>query len=96
MPSGSLTQPCGAVVEEAALAVRDIVGNESLKSASRINEAIIIFLGSMSKMRELMEKGVVIEDTFNTVSPLTNLATNVISNVPPFIRNDWTQNGTVA
>ncbi|CAF92714.1 unnamed protein product, partial [Tetraodon nigroviridis] len=76
-------------VEEAALAVGDVVGHDSVRSASRMNGAIVIFVESTAKVGELVEKGVVIQDAFTTVSPLTNPATKVmISNVPPFIRNE--------
>lgn len=58
-------------VGEAALAVGDIVGHESLKSASWMNGAIVMFVDNMTKVSELAEKGVVIHDTFTTISPLT-------------------------
>lgn len=76
-------------VEDAALSVGDVVGADSLKSASRMNGAIVIFVDRMTKVSKLVEKGVVIQDTFTTVSPLGNPATKVmISNVPSFIRNE--------
>lgn len=71
-------------VKEAALALGDI---ESLKSASRVNGAIVIFVDTMAKVSELVDKGVVIQDTFTSVSPLSNPANKVmISNAPPFIK----------
>lgn len=65
------------------------MGHGSIRLASRMNWAIVIFVDSMAKVSELVEKGVVLLNTFTPVSPLTNLATNVkISNVTPFIRNE--------
>lgn len=65
----SPTMQCS--VREAALAVGDVVGHESLKSASRMNRAIVIFVDNATKVSELVEKGVVIHDTFTTISLLT-------------------------
>ena len=76
-------------VAEAALAVGEVVGCDAVKSASRMNGAIVMFLDSTAKVSEVVEKGVVIHDTFNPVLPLVNPATRVmISNAPPFIKND--------
>lgn len=66
-------------MEEAALPVGDVVGHGP----------IVMFLDSRAKVSELVEKGVVIQNTFTTVSPLTNPATTVmISNAPPFFKNE--------
>ncbi|CAF94292.1 unnamed protein product [Tetraodon nigroviridis] len=58
-----------------------------------MNGAVVIFVDSTAKVSELVEKGVVIQETFTTVSPLTNPATKVmISNAPPFIINEtWSK-----
>lgn len=65
------------LVEEAGLAV---LGYSSVRSASRVNGAIVMFLDSTTKVTHA---------TFTLVSPLVNPATKVIlSNVPPFIPND--------
>lgn len=72
-------------VEKAALAVGDNVANESLKSSLRMT---FIFVDSTAKISKLVEKGVVIQDTFTTISPLSNPATKVmISNALPVIKN---------
>ena len=76
-------------VAEAALAVGEVVGCDSVKSASRMNGAIVMFLDNTAKVSEVVETGVVIHDTFNPVLPLVNPATRVmISNAPPFIKNE--------
>ena len=51
-------------VEEAALAVGDIV-----KSASRMNVRMVIFVESTVEISEQVEKGVFIQYTFTIVSP---------------------------
>ena len=76
-------------VEEAGLAVGEVVGFESVKSASRMNGAIVLFLDSTAKVGEVVERGVVIQDTFTPVSPLSTPATKIpISNARLFIKNE--------
>ena len=76
-------------VEEATLAVGEVVGCGSVKSASRMNEAIVIFLDSTAKVSDVVETGVVIQDTFTPVLPLVSPARKItISNAPPFIKNE--------
>lgn len=76
-------------VEECSLAVGRVVGNGSVKSAARMNNAVVIFVDSVDKANTLVEKGIVINDTFVPVAPLATLAKRVIiSNVPPFIRDE--------
>lgn len=61
-----------------------------------MNGGIIKFVDSTAKVSKLVEKGVVIQDTLTTVSPLTNPATKVIiSNAPPFIRKQFVREGIV-
>ena len=66
-------------VAEAALAVGEVVGCDSVKSASWMNGAIVIFLDNTAKVSEVVEKGVVIHDTFNPVLLLGNPATSFFS-----------------
>ena len=76
-------------VEEATLAVGEVVGCGSVKSASRMNGAIVIFLDSTAKVSDVVETGVVIQDTFTPVLPLVSPARKItISNAPPFIKNE--------
>lgn len=50
---------------------------------------IVIFLDIVSKVNYLVERGVVIHDTFVPVLPLVSPAKRVtISNAPPFIKNE--------
>lgn len=73
-------------VKKAVLALGDVVGCESLTSASRMNGVIVIFVDTMAQVSELVDKGVVIQDTFTSISPLSNPVNKVIiSNAPPFI-----------
>lgn len=70
--------------EEAALAVGDVVGYDSVKSVSWESGVIVLFVDSTAKVSKLVEKGVVIQDTFTTVSPLTNPATKVMISKAPY------------
>ncbi|KAI3363574.1 hypothetical protein L3Q82_012163 [Scortum barcoo] len=75
-------------VEEVSLAGGEVVGYGSVKSASRMNGAVVIFLDSPEKVSDVVVSGVVIQDSFTPVHPLVNPARKItISNVPPFIRN---------
>lgn len=52
-------------VEEASLAVGEVVGGSSVKSTSRMNEeAIIIFVDITAKVSDVVKTGVTIQDTF--------------------------------
>ncbi|KAL2085238.1 hypothetical protein ACEWY4_018558 [Coilia grayii] len=76
-------------VEECSLAVGAVIGHEHIKSASRMNNAIVLFLATVEKAREMILKGVVINDTLWPVLPLSSPSKKIIiSNVPPFIKDD--------
>lgn len=80
---------CSLSVEDCSLAIGEVVGHEHIKSASRMNNAIVVFLGSVDKAREIISSGIVVNDTLTPVLPLSTPATKVIiSNVPPFISDD--------
>lgn len=84
-----LSPPPGCSVEDCSLAVGKEVGYGSIKSASRMNSAVVIFLDDIDKANQLIENGVVIQDTFIPVLSLVNPAKKVIiSNVPPFFKNE--------
>ena len=64
-------------------------GYDSIKSASRMNSAVVKFLGSTEKLNTIVESGVVLWETQTLVFPLMNPAKKVIlSNVPPFVGDD--------
>ena len=76
-------------VEECCLAIGEKVGCNSVKFASRMNSAVVIFLDSVDKVHSVVESGVVIRDLFTQVLPLASPARRVvISNVPPYISNE--------
>ncbi len=76
-------------VEECILAVGDVVGHECILAASRMNNAFVLFLNSVEKANEVVEKGVVIGGLFTLVLPLSTPAKKVtLSNVPPFITDE--------
>ena len=79
----------GCSVQECSLAVGEVEGYESVKSASRMNSAVVVFLDSTDKVNQLLESGIVIKGTFTPVSSLVNPAEKVIiSNVPPLLKNE--------
>ncbi|TWW77610.1 Transposon TX1 uncharacterized 82 kDa protein ORF 1 [Takifugu flavidus] len=84
-----LSPPDGVSVEECALAVGDIVGHTSVKSASRMNKMVVVFVGSTDKADQLVAAGVAIKGEHTPMFPLSNPAKSVVvSNVPLFIKNE--------
>lgn len=84
-----LSPSVNCTVEECSLAVGEVVGHGSVKSASRMNSAVVIFLDCVNKVNTIVEQGVVIQDTLIPVLPLVSPARKVIlSNVPPFLKNE--------
>ena len=80
----SLTFPCS--VEDYSHGVADVVGHSSIKSAARMNGGVVIFVDSVAKAYQVVESGIVVNDLFVSVSPLTTPAARItISNIPPFI-----------
>ncbi len=76
-------------VEDCALAVGAIVGYDSIKSAARMNNGVVIFVDSFDKVATIVEQGVVIKETFVQAIPLVNPAKKIVlSQVPPFISNE--------
>ena len=55
------TAPCS--VEECSLAVAEIVGYDSVKSAARMNGGIVIFVDTVEKANTIVEGGIVLNDT---------------------------------
>ena len=71
------------------MAVGELIGHSSIKSAARMNGAVVIFVDSVAKANKVVETGIVVNDSFVSVSPLTTPAARVtISNVPPFIGDE--------
>lgn len=83
--------PVGAEssVEEVSLAIGNIVGCDSIRSASRMDGAVVLFFDKIDKVNEVVEKGITLNDSFVKVFPLVNPAKKVLlSNVPPFIKDE--------
>lgn len=71
-------------VEEVLIAVSKEVGAQNIKSASRMNKAVVVFLSEVEMVDRLVEEGLVIKDEFVSVLPLSNPSKRVVlSNVPP-------------
>ncbi|TWW67214.1 Transposon TX1 uncharacterized 82 kDa protein ORF 1, partial [Takifugu flavidus] len=61
--------PASVSVEECVLAVGEIVGHGSVKSTSRMNNAVVVFVDSTDKADELVVAGVAVNGEL-TPSPL--------------------------
>ncbi len=78
-----------ASVEQCCLAIGEVVGLESILSASRVNGAAVIFLDSVDKANVVVEHGVTVGGEFIPVLPLSLPSKRVtLSNVPPFMSDD--------
>lgn len=86
---------CPAVncsVESCSLAVGEMVGYDSVKSASKMNNGVVLFLDSLDKVHMVVEQGVVIQGTLVPVMPLSSPTKKIIlSKVAPFISNEMLQ-----
>lgn len=77
-----------ASVEDCSLVVGEAVGCENVVSASRMNNAVVVFMKIVELANVVVETGVVIDNAFVPVLPLSTPSKKVIlSNVPPFIKN---------
>lgn len=80
-------------IEECCLAAGKVVGYDSILSASRMNNAIVMFLSTVEKANDLVEHGVVLDDAFTPVLPLSMPSKKVtLSNVPPFVKDEFLVN----
>lgn len=76
-------------VEECVLAVGAVVGIENVLSASRMNNAVVLFLKTIEFANLLVENGIEVGGIFTLVLPLSTPSKKVmLSNVPPFIKNE--------
>lgn len=76
-------------VEQCSLAVGDVVGHQNIVSASRMNKVVVLFLSSVEKALEVVQTGIVIEELFVPVVPLSTPSKRItLSNVPPFIKDE--------
>ncbi|KAL2096623.1 hypothetical protein ACEWY4_008771 [Coilia grayii] len=73
-------------IEACSLAIGELIGHPNILSASRMNNAIVLFLRTIELANDLVESGVVIDGGFTEVLPLSTPTKKVtLSNVPPFI-----------
>lgn len=79
-------------VEDVLVAVSEQVGGINIKSASRMNKAVVVFLADVTMVDGLIERGISINNTFVPVLPLSSPSKKIVlSNVPPFIKNEVIQ-----
>lgn len=75
--------------EECSLAVGNVIGHACVLAASKMNNAIVLFLSTVEKANEVVEKGIELRGSFTSVLPLSTPAKKVtLSNVPPFIKDE--------
>lgn len=80
-------------VEDCLLAVGGEIPAACIKSASRMNKSVVVFFSDTIYADNLVETGLVVNDVFYPVLPLSNPSKKVvISNVPPFIKNEMLEN----
>lgn len=76
-------------VEDCLIAVSLAIGGTNIKSASRMNKAIVFFLSESQMVDNLIESGLIIKDAFLPVLPLSSPSKKVVLlNVPPFVKNE--------
>ena len=62
----------GCSAEEVYYAVGEVVGFDSVKSASRMNSAVVIFLDEVHKVEQVVKTGIVLRDRFTPVYSVVN------------------------
>lgn len=73
-----------AVIENVAPAVEERTGHSSVKSAARMNQAVVQSLEKVEQVESLVETGVTVNGLFEMVQPLTQPAARItLSNTPP-------------
>lgn len=76
-------------VEDCCLAIGEVVGHGSILSASKMNNAVVIFLNTVEKANELVERGIDVDGLFTAVLLLSMPSKKVnVSDVPPFISEE--------
>lgn len=76
------------------MAIGEAVGHECISSASKMNNATVIFLNTVDKANELVEQGITIDSSFTNVLPLSMASKKItLFNVPPFISDELCQVG---
>lgn len=79
-------------VEEVVLVVGEVVCHDSIRSASRMNGAVVLFLDKVEKFNDIVVSGIVLNDSFVKIFPLVNPTRKVLlSNVPLVISDEALQ-----
>lgn len=78
-----------ASVEACCLGVGEVVGHQNILSASRMNNATVIFLNTVERANEVVARGIIIDEMLTPVLPLMLPSKKVtISNIPPFLSDE--------
>lgn len=65
-------------VEDVLVAVSEQVGGINIKSASRMNKAVVVFLADVTMVDGLIERGISINNTFVPVLPLSSPSKKIV------------------
>lgn len=79
-------------MEDVALAVGERIRHASVKSAAQVSRSVVLFVEKVQQVKELVEVGLSVNGTFEQMMSLTQPAARItLSNVPPFISDDFVQ-----
>ncbi|GAA6082358.1 uncharacterized protein LOC124377357, partial [Tachysurus ichikawai] len=79
----------GTSAENCCLAAGDVVGDENVLAASRMNSAVVLFVSTIERATLLAQKGIVVRGSLTHVFPLSTPSKKVtLSNVSPFIKDE--------
>ena len=77
-------------VDDIVSAIGNMVGFEKVRAASRMNKRVVVFVSDDHLVHDIVSPGISTENGyFIFASPLATTSTKIVlSNVPPFIRNE--------
>ena len=77
-------------VDDIVTNIGNMVGFEKVRAASRMNKRVVVFVSDDHLVHDIVSTGISTENgCFILASPLATTSTKIVlSNVPPFIRNE--------
>ena len=77
-------------LEDVVLAVGNIIGFEHVRTASRLNQKVVVFVSHENFVHDVVSEGLTTDNgVFMLASPMDTPAVKiVVSNVPPLLPND--------
>lgn len=65
------TPEVNTLIKDVLLVVGAEVGHENISSASRMNKAVVVFLRNENQVKNLIERGIWINETYVPLTPLS-------------------------